>query len=218
MTQSIIPGCEANPDPTTVINVDPTKPMKEIPMDELKRDCDTDKKMQDSFDTLLVSSANAAENGKELLEENKRLNEECEQLVRRNHELYDEVEQLRSANEDLTADNQVLKDELEEQRAKPSGLTLRSVLEKIRANVEVHFTRAEMISWAGPSPTFDEECWRSSGKCGNDLIKELENSQFVDGKSLLEKPVAEITPFGYAEIVNASAALTNSSVIVTVNI
>ena len=114
MTQSIIPGCEANPDPTTVINVDPTK-----------RDCDTDKNMQDSFDTLLVSSANAAENGKELLEENKRLNEECEQLVRRNHELYDEVTRLR--NQPALAELNEFKKELEDRFEDASIGKLRQV-------------------------------------------------------------------------------------------
>ena len=74
MTQSIIPGCEANPDPTTVINVDPTnKPMKEIPMDELKNNTDN---IPESFKQFLASGESVIQTCRELMEENARLRNE----------------------------------------------------------------------------------------------------------------------------------------------
>lgn len=70
MTQSIIPGCEANPDPTTVINVDPTKPMKEIQMDELKNNTDN---IPESFKQFIATGSSVIETCRELLAENERL-------------------------------------------------------------------------------------------------------------------------------------------------
>lgn len=214
MTQAIIPGCEANPDPTTVINVDPTKPMKEIPMDELKRDCDTDKKMQDSFDTLLVSSANAAENGKELLEENKRLNEECEQLVRRNHELYDELAALRGDSPKmkevleefdikdasdlegkmnlLVYDEDILekhgisdREELDERLENSSKATLRSVLGTIHRSVTV-----DIVTSVNPGL---EDIVSLTGIDGGAMVSRLERSAVVDGGRILSLPVQDVS-------------------------
>jgi len=124
MTQAIIPGCEANPNPNDVIDVTP--------------DNNEDSKMNNTFDTLLVSAANAADRGKrldeisqeqslkikKLFDENEKLKEECEQLVRRNHELYDEVTRLR---------NQPALAELNNS----CGATLRSVLETVDCKVSV---------------------------------------------------------------------------------
>jgi hypothetical protein len=70
MTQSIIPGCEANPDPATVINVDPTKPMKEIQMDEIKNNVDN---IPESFKQFLATGSSVIETCRELLAENERL-------------------------------------------------------------------------------------------------------------------------------------------------
>ncbi len=170
MTQSIIPGCEANPDPATVINVGST--MKEIPMDELKRDCDTDKKMQDTFDTLLVSSANAAENGKELLEENKRLNEECEQLVRRNHELYDEVTRLR--NQPALAELNEFKKELEDRFEDSSIGKLRQVCGEYDAWAGALSDIGESITDADFIEEFPEKWNKLNNSCGATLRSVLE--------------------------------------------
>lgn len=222
MTQAIIPGCEENPDPTTVINVDPTKPMKEIPMDELKRDCDTDKKMQDSFDTLLVSSANAAENGRELLEENKRLNEECEQLVRRNHELYDELAALRGDSPKmkevleefdikdasdlegkmnlLVYDEDILekhgiadREELDERLDACGRATLRSALNTIGFNVSV-------VSSG----------WRMSASSGQEMLVKLVDNPLLDNN--IAKLDCEASP----DITNGSLCLSDIRIVIYV--
>ena len=220
--QAIIPGCEANPDPTTVINVDPTK-----------RDCDTDKNMQDSFDTLLVSSANAAENGKELLEENKRLNEECEQLVRRNHELFDEVTRLRT--QPALAELNEFKKELEDRFEDASIGKLRQVCGEYDAwagalsDIGESITDADFIEefpekWnelnnscratlRSVAPLFENsmvevnvECgklphgahaWKYAASDGLALIKGLRSTPFFDGDKLLDQPVKKISSFSY---------------------
>jgi DNA repair exonuclease SbcCD ATPase subunit len=70
MTQCIIPGCERNPDPSTVINVDPTRPMKEIQMDEIKNNVDN---IPESFKQFLATGSSVIETCRELLAENERL-------------------------------------------------------------------------------------------------------------------------------------------------
>lgn len=79
MTQAIIPGCEENPDPTTVINVDPTKPMKEIPMDELKNNTDN---IPESFKQFLATGSSVIDTCRELMEENARLRAGNERLFK----------------------------------------------------------------------------------------------------------------------------------------
>lgn len=76
MTQSIIPGCEANPDPATVINVDPTKPMKEINMNETKSNAMDNADIPESFKAFLATGSSVIETCRELLAENQRLRKE----------------------------------------------------------------------------------------------------------------------------------------------
>ena len=73
MTQCIIPGCEENPDPKDVIIIDQTKPMKEIPMDELKNNTDN---IPESFNQFLATGSSVIETCRELLDENERLRKE----------------------------------------------------------------------------------------------------------------------------------------------
>lgn len=65
MTQSIIPGCEENPDPKDVIDV-----KGEVDYETVPGESDN---AQDAFDKLLVSSSNAARHGDRLMKENERL-------------------------------------------------------------------------------------------------------------------------------------------------
>lgn len=86
MTQCIIPGCEANPDPATVINVDPTKPMKEIPMSETKSNIDNN----DAFKNFIAAGSSIVQSGRELMEENARLRASNERLLKE----YDAVSEV----------------------------------------------------------------------------------------------------------------------------
>lgn len=193
MTQAIIPGCEENPDPKDVINV-------------TQKENNTMDNNEDKFDALLVSAANAAESGKNLVKENDELSNELEDMVRRNHELYDEVEQLRSANEDLTADNQVLKDELEEQRAKPSGLTPRAVLPTIEHGLSLCVRKKDWVVG---------EAWKIDGKCGEEIVAVLEKAKFVNGFDVLDNAtVTGIEVFADSSMVGGSSI---TSIFITVN-
>lgn len=107
MTQSIIPGCEANPDPTTVINVDPTKPMKEIQMDETKTNLDND----DAFQKFIAAGSAIVQSGRELMEDNAKLRKDnmdlvgtVQQLTARALNAEAESARLRKENERLVAD------------------------------------------------------------------------------------------------------------------
>jgi hypothetical protein len=75
MTQCIIPGCERNPDPSTVINVDPTKPMKVINMNETKNNVDN---IPESFKQFLATGSSVIQTCRQLIEENARLRKEVE--------------------------------------------------------------------------------------------------------------------------------------------
>lgn len=88
MTQAIIPGCEANPDPATVINVDPSKPMKEIPMDETKTNVDN---IPESFKAFLATGSSVIQT--------------CRDLVEATEIQKDEILRLREENERLRKEN-----------------------------------------------------------------------------------------------------------------
>lgn len=87
MTQCIIPGCERNPDPSTVINVDPTKPMREINMNETKNNVDNN----DAFKQFLATGSSVIQT--------------CRDLVHVTEIQKDEILRLREENERLRKEN-----------------------------------------------------------------------------------------------------------------
>lgn len=104
MTQAIIPGCEENPDPKDVIIIDHTKPMKEIPMDELKNNTDN---IPESFKQFIATGSSVIETCRELVHVTEIQKNE---ILR----LREENERLRKENAERTAeplaDYQTLKD------------------------------------------------------------------------------------------------------------
>lgn len=88
MTQAIIPGCEENPDPKDVIIIDHTKPMKEIPMDELKNNTDN---IPESFKQFIATGSSVIQT--------------CRDLVHATEIQKDEILRLREENERLRKEN-----------------------------------------------------------------------------------------------------------------
>lgn len=97
MTQSIIPGCEANPDPTTVINVDPTKPMKVIDMNETKNNVDNN----DAFKQFLATGSSVIQTCRDLVHVTEIQKDEILRLREENERLRKEVEGRKEINDAL---------------------------------------------------------------------------------------------------------------------
>lgn len=95
MTQSIIP--EANPDPTTVINVDPTKPMKVIDMNEIKNNVDNN----DAFKQFLATGSSVIQTCRDLMHVTEIQKDEILRLREENERLRKEVEGRKEINDAL---------------------------------------------------------------------------------------------------------------------
>ena len=99
MTQAIIPGCEANPDPTTVINVDPTKPMKEINMNETKSNAMDNADIPESFKAFLATGSSVIQTCRDLVHVTEIQKDEILRLREENERLRNEIATLKLEGE-----------------------------------------------------------------------------------------------------------------------
>ena len=209
MTQCIIPGCEEHPDPKNVIDVT----QKEDGTMDRNND-----KTQNAFDTLLVSSANAAESGRELIKENERLSialAEAEAQLDEQKDVEGRLALLDRDEDILSRHSLQDRDDLEyaleayekfKDLADEFGCVQISDADELREKFDAErkpTLRAVLplfyIDEAGielpifcSTPSVAPHRWKLHAPSATELAKKLETTPLLDGRKLLDAPVEGI--------------------------